>query len=89
MLIGIRNMILCEYEVQGGSTRAWQLPSMDEVRAQGLALAASGFTTVATPVLGDKSREVVQNRQVFSYPRLTSGPLMHALEFSPNVYESL
>jgi len=36
---------------------------MEDVKAQGLKLAASGFTTVTTPTLGAKSRDAVQKQR--------------------------
>lgn len=50
---------------QESSKRSWNLPSLEEVKAEGQKLAASGFTTVSTPSLSESSRQaVLQQRRV-------------------------
>ena len=53
---------------QESSSRGWNIPSLDEVKAAGLRLAASGYTTVKTPSLCESSRQaVLQQRRVRAY----------------------
>lgn len=72
---------------QESSARGWTLPSLDEVKAEGLKLAASGFTTVQTPHLCESSKQaVLQQRRVSCFSCFPQPSLPFC---SPNVLSAL